>query len=306
MNKIRRFFNQNKRRILIALAFIGFVIIIIQILNKQAEKSLNEKKISSNDNTENLSRKSIISGYEIGKTSYAIQTSLISNFVEYCNNKEIKKAYDLISSDCKEELYPTLQDFKKYYYDNIFTEKRIYSTKNWANSIFIVKYSEDILSSGKVNSNSTIQDYITIVEENGQLKLNLNSYLGKKEINIEENNQNVKIKVLQKRSYIEHEIYDFEVENNVGNTILLDTLVYNNRTYLTDNNGTNHYSINNEISRELLLVKDKYKNKISIKFDNPYIWDRKIKSISFKDIAVCYENNILGDYIKKINLTINL
>lgn len=306
MNRIRRFFNQNRRTIFVVIIFIVFFIIIIQLLNKQAEKSLKEQKAIANIQTESKPNKSAISGYETNENIYATYKNIISNFVEYCNNKEVQKAYELISTDCKEELYPTVQDFKESYYDKIFKNKRTFSMQNWDGQIYIVRYTEDILASGKVNGNTTIQDYVTIISENSQLKLNINSYIGKEIINKEENQNNIKIKIVQKRSYMDYEIYDFEVENNSGNIIILDTLINSNSTYLTDANGTNHYSINNEITKESLMVKNKYKNNISIKFDNPYISDRKIKSVTFGEIAVYNAKNISEDLEKTINYTIEI
>ena len=95
--------------------------------------------------------------------------------------------------------------------------------QNWTGWIYIVRYTEDILSTGKVTDNSTIQDYIKIVIEDGNEKLNINSYLGKKEINKEKEYQNIKIKVLDRRSYMDYEIYDFEVENNNDNKLILNS-----------------------------------------------------------------------------------
>lgn len=305
MNKIRSFFNQNRKKILIAIIFIVFFIIIIQVLDKRAERKINERNIYSNSKSESKSNKSVISDSEISESAYKFQKSIVSDFVEYCNKGEIEKAYELISTDCKEELYPTVGDFKKYYYDNIFTCKRTFSMQNWNGLIYIVRYTEDVLSTGRINDESTIQDYVTIVFENEKAKLNINSYLGRTEINKENSQQDVKIKVLEKRSYMNYEIYDFEVENNTGYTIILDTLS-NNTMYLTDQNRVNHYSINNEISKESLVIKNKYKSKISIKFDNPYIVDRKIKTVTFNNIGVCYENNSIGAYKEIIKFNVNI
>lgn len=310
MNKFRRFFNQNRKTIFIAIAFVAFIIIILQILDFYAKKKLEEQRqrqqyYKENSQNVNKSNKSVISDYEVGETIYKKQENLVSKFAEYCNNKQIQEAYELLSSDCKEELYSSFQDFKKYYYDNIFYTKRNFTMQNWNNWTYIVKYTDDILSTGRVTNSSSVQDYITIVFENEEMRLNINNYLGKTEINKEKEIQNLKIKILNKKSYIDYEIYDFEVENKTGNALILDTLSDNSKIYLKDSKGTNHYSINNEISNDSLIIKNNYKKRISIKFDNPYINGRKINSVNFDNIIVCDGEN-LENVTNRVKFSIDL
>lgn len=56
-----------------------------------------------------------------------------------------------------------------------------------------------------MNHNIT-QDYITIVNENGQTKLNINSYIGKQQINKTQESNNVKIKVVETNVYFDYSI----------------------------------------------------------------------------------------------------
>ncbi len=308
MNKLFRFFNQNRKQILIIVITIVLVISVIQILNNIAiedAKAKSENISSKHDNTYDPS-KSAISEFKVSQGTFENNKEIVSNFVEYCNNKDIQKAYEFISKDCKEELYPTVEDFKKYYYDSIFTKKRTVSIQNWTGSIYIVRYTEDILSTGNVNEDSTVQDYVKILEEDGKTKLSINNYFGNTDINKENTKNGITVKVVSKKTYMDYEIYNFEVENNSGDAVILDTLITPNKTYLTDSKGTKHFSINNEITKEMLIVKDKYKSNISIKFDNPYIMDRKIKTVTFSNVAVCNENNYLGDFKDFIKLSVDL
>lgn len=310
MNRLIRFYNQNKKKFWTIVAVIIFIFFLIRILNYVA-KINNEKKseeINLLNNTKSVfePNKSVLSDEKIDRTVYLSQNELVSKFVEYCNNKEIQKAYDLLSSDCKNEIYPTIQDFKEKYLDAIFNVKRTFSIRNWSGSIYIVRFTEDILSTGKVREGSSVQDYIKIVTEENEEKLNVNGFLGKENIGAQFEQNGIAIDVIDKSCYMDYEIYNFEVENNSGYNIILDTLSNNNTMYLTDKNNVNHYAITNEITRDLLVVKDKYKNRISIKFDNPYIVGRGISKISFKNIAELYNNNIDGDFRKVISLEVGL
>lgn len=308
MNRLIRFYNQNRKKFWTIVIVILFIFLIIRILN-YAAKIQNKQKLNVTDEIEtNKSvyepNKSAISEVVIDKNVYSSQNSLVSNFVNYCNDGEVQKAYDLLSSECKEELYPNVQSFKQKYYDSIFNIKRTYSIKNWSDSIYIVRYTEDMLSTGKVKSDSTFQDYIKIV--NGGRSLNISGFLGKEILNFDYQGNGVNIRVLEKTSYMDYELYTFEVQNSTGENIVLDNLSSNKTIYLTDKNNVKHYAIGNELTIDSLTVKDKYKKQISIKFDNPYIEGRVIKQITFSSVAVGFDENKNEDYKGIISCSIDI
>ena len=45
---------------------------------------------------------------------------LVNQLVNFCKDGYVSKAYDLLSQKCKEEEYPTFQEFKENYYKKIF------------------------------------------------------------------------------------------------------------------------------------------------------------------------------------------
>lgn len=93
--------------------------------------------------------------------------AIIKQFVEYCNEGKIEEAYGMLSLEAKTRIYPSLERFKIVYYDRIFKIKRMYTLENWYDtrtfSTYYIKYTEDVLASGNVNSSNNIGDYITIV-----------------------------------------------------------------------------------------------------------------------------------------------
>lgn len=311
MNKLIRLYNQNRRKFWTIIIVIIFVLGIIKTLDYIAKVN-NEKASYSNNNTTSTTttmpqpNKSAISNTNVIESTYNKQNNLVSDFVEYCNNKDLENAYNLLSTDCKEELFPSIKEFKENYYDNIFKTKKQYTIQNWTGAIYIIRYTEDMLSTGKINSNTAIQDYIKIVSEEDGEKISINNYFGKEILNKEKEYKNVKIKVISKKVYMDYEIYDIEIENNTGDTIILDPLTTNNTMYLTDANKIKHYAISNEIVKDAIIVKNKYKINASIKFDNPYISGRKINSMTFSKIAVGYGNNGYGAYKDIINFNIEL
>ena len=105
-------------------------------------------------------------------------TDTIYKFVDYCNKQEIEKAYNLITEECKQQMYPTLDAFKNAYYGDVFNGKqRTCTIENWVGDIYKVRMGEDILSTGK-DTGYAKEDYITIKKVDNEYKLNINNYIG--------------------------------------------------------------------------------------------------------------------------------
>jgi len=161
---------------------------------------------------------SAISNTYIPETKATDNRNLITQFTEFCNNKDIKSAYNLLTEECKETNFPKIEDFENNYYKAVFTENRMCDMQSWIVNdnkyTYNVKFMKDILSSGKLDDAKGFVDYITIVEtESGEQKLNINSYVGRKNIAKEETVHGIKIKVLYKDMYIDYEKYNIEIIN---------------------------------------------------------------------------------------------
>ena len=63
--------------------------------------------------------KSVISGENITKGQADLLTTL-DTFVQYCNEGKINEAYNLLSDDCKAQMYTNVEDFKTRYYNHVF------------------------------------------------------------------------------------------------------------------------------------------------------------------------------------------
>ena len=155
-------------------------------------------------------------------------TKVIEEFIDFCNRKEIQKAYDLLTEACKEEKFKSnIQLFKSNYVDKIFVGKKTYTIQNWINTYqntYKIKIIDDMLSSGKISSSeNTIEDYYTIETIGNETKLNIDAYIGRKESNQEVNSNGIKVKILKRNIYKEYESYDITIENQTANTILLNS-----------------------------------------------------------------------------------
>ena len=311
MHKIMRFIRQQRKMIIIAILVIIFIIAIISLLNYMARNNIKIADSTSNIyNTSNGTIKtdtSAVSGGQISETHLREVGNIIDKFVKFCNEQNVEKAYEIISNDCKEELYPNIDEFKNYYYEKVFNGKnRLYTIQNWIDDTYMVRFTDDLLASGEAISTSSYLDYITIVDENGQKKININKFIGKEKIEKYQEEDNIKIEVLTRKKYMDYEIYEIKAQNNTKGDILLDQLLmYNDKIYLKDNNDTRHMAFTNEIVKEDLHISQGASKKIKIKFDNPYITGRKIKTLCFSEIVLNYEKENKAN-IKTTRISVKL
>ena len=297
MYNLIRFFNQNRRKIIIIILFIVFLLGIIQLLNYFAKKENNTNNTKNESISENLitknevvSQKSAISGTNISTKSLKKDTDVIGKFIEYCNSKNIEGAYSLLTDECKEVMFPSIEDFNRVYYAHIFNNQtRSYTVENWISSTYKIEYSNDILSTGKIDNDIGLLDYMTVVKSDETYKLNINNYIGRSMPNKITEIRDIAVTINSIDSYMDYEIYNLSVENKSNNTILLDTNDSTKSVYLEDTDGVKHYFYNNEVIQNRLKVQSKMKNTIEIKFMNPYTSGRTIKKLVFSNLVLNYD-----------------
>lgn len=294
MYKLIRYFNQNRKRIIIIIIGIVFFLGLIQLLNyfaKNSNSSNNNVIVKDTViNNELVSNKSAVSGSNIAQQKLKRDTDIITKFMDYCNLGKVEEAYNLLTDECKEEMYPNVQQFKEIYFDELFNEeKKNYTIQNWTGSIYEVRVTDDILSTGKIDNTVTKQDYITVVSSDNEYKLNINSYVGRKKVEEETTYKDIKIVVTQIDTYMDYQTYNLTIENNSNNSIKLDTNDDTKSIYLLDNNDHSYYFYNNEINENKLIVQSKYKNTIKIKFMNPYVSSKRIKKLVFSKMILNYD-----------------
>lgn len=316
MYKLIRIINQNRRQILIAILAIVFVIVMLQILNSVAKKA-NEEKLQNllnasneiNTSTYNPSY-SVISGGTINKEVNQKATTIIDEFIEKCNEGKIDEAYNMLSTDCKKEVYPTLKDFEVYYKKN-FETKKDYTIQLWVtNSLtYKVELVQDALSTGKIDNTGVLQDFYTITRENGEEKLNISEYIGKVEIGKNNTLKGITITINYKNVFKDYEIYNITIENKSENNILLDSLESTRNVYLNGSEGATYSAYLYEISDNNFEINKNYKHTLNIKFNKQYTTKANATSIVFSDIvlnSIEYKNSKnKKEYTNRTNIQVN-
>lgn len=315
MNSVIRFWNLNRKRIIIIGLIVVFFIFIIQLLNQIIKAQKND---TSRNNTnsivveEKLPTESIISGTTVSEKTTTNNTQIIDEFIKNCNNANIEGAYNLLTEKCKEVLFPSQEIFKLNYYDVIFKEKRIYNIENWISSnklnTYRIEYFSDVMATGKIKEEIDFQDYITIDEKEND-KININSFIGYKEINKknEKKNDKIEIKVIGKQVFKEFELYEIEVQNKTDKTILLDTQDKSN-TILLKANNTDYGAYLGDLSAKELIINANQNITYWVRFNKTYTSLNDMKELNFTDIIEDYELYMQNkqNYKERTSLVVNL
>ena len=299
MNRMIRFYNQNRKKLFVIGIIIVFLFILLQLFNnilkerdENAKSNINIIKNTNKIENENvlISDKSISNGKRLSDSKLNEDIDIIKKFIEFCNNKEFEEAYDLLTDECKEEMFSNLNDFVNIYYTSLFNgEEKNYTIENWSSNTYQVNFIGDILSTGKVDEVKNKQDYITIVNQgNNEYKININNYIGRTNINRQTEHENIKINIESKDTYNDYEIYNISVENNTNNIVLLDTGDNPKSVYLLDDKDMKYYFYNNEIVQNKLIIKDGLKSKLKVKFYNSYSSTRSIEQLIFSKVILNY------------------
>ena len=304
MGNLRRYYYANKTKIWRGILIVAFVLVLIQVLNYfQGRKSNKTNNVSNTNmintitnNTSLTTDKSALGTGIINETQLKNDITIIDEFLNLCNNKKFEDAYKLVSTDCKNNLFTTYEIFKKTYCDKIFNTYKTYTTENWNGNTYKVRITEDPLATGKTSNDMSIQDYMTIVEENNEEKLNINNYIGRNKINAVNTKSNVKIEVISRDTFAEYEVYNIRVTNNSDKTIYLDDGEKTSTIYIEDSNGLKYNAASGEIIYSTLKIRPDSTVEYAIKYTNTYRASRKIKKLVFANLILDYDK-----YIKNPN-----
>lgn len=294
MNRFIRYWNQNRKKIIITVAIIAFIIIIIRIINGLYAQLNNKKTIQNKANDTLEPTKSIITGEIISEEVTKVNTNEVENFVNYCNNKEYSKAYELLTDDCKAEYGNDINNFIQQYIKKIFSKDRTYEIELWLvkNNEYTYRvtfYENNILASGGSNISKNFEDYVTITNREGITKISIDCFIRKENIKKSIDKNNIEIIVNNKKVYTNYEVYNITVKNKTSNNIMLANISNNEDICLIDEKKVKYEFIQNGTTQEDLVLNTMQEKNLNIRFSKIYsTYSREIEEIEF--------NNIISDY----------
>ncbi len=319
MFNLVRWYNQNRGKFWLTILIIIGIIFFIQVINnfyKNKDTNRDEVNMSSTTTNNEIGGKiesstSLIEGSGVSNKKLEKDTKIIDTFIKYCNSGQVENAYNLLTDECKQEVFPSLDSFKNKYYNNVFKTYKTYSLQNWFGATYKVKLTEDALTTGKVSSNSAyFQEYMTVIDKDSEYKLNINNYIGRTEINKTANVKGIAINIVSKETYMDYSEYSIKVQNATDKTILLDNGKTTDNIYLLDEKDVPEYANTGEIIYSSLKISPREIKRYTFKFSNSYSNTRVMKYLEFKNVIMDYDeyNKTIDkdNYDKFTTITVNV
>lgn len=289
-------YNRNRKFIWLIIGICIGIYAIIHIINVFLGQGLYEKDNNIGNITNNGfydTSYSVISSEQIKEEYKDSINKTIKEFIDSCNNNQVEKAYNMLSKECKEVLYPSIETFEEEYIKEVFPSKKTYKMQSWITNgnkyTYRIELLEDILSNGK-STNSKKIDYYTVIKEEDNYYLNIDGFVEKNELNKYNQNELMKITITSEEVFVNYVYTNIKVENKTNGQILIDEGSQGDSVYLKDMNDVGYASFLYEEPEENLIVRKKSEKEFKIKFDKEYSTTIKIKEIGFTDVVVNYRS----------------
>ena len=308
MNRFIRYFNQNRKKIIISVAIIAFIIIIIRIIDSIYAK-INISKIDNIIvNNENQPTESVITGETVSQDITSKNQNEIDNFINYCNNKQYNQAYELLTDECKQEYNNDVNKFKENYANKIFLTKKTYNIELWLHKDYeytykVTLYNDDLLATGGKNINTNYQDYITVSRKNDQGKININGFIKRNNIDKSIIVNNIEVVVNSQKIYKNYEVYNLIIRNRSDKTIALTNEKNGKDICIVDENNVEYQALLNDTSIDQLKLRSAFEKNIDIKFNKIYDNYKVIKKIKLKNVIMDYEKYLQNNKDKSVETT---
>lgn len=300
MLKIVRLYNQNRRIVWLAVIIAIFCIAIISLANKAAQKqsqsnmeqlAQEEAKKSQTENISNVvdyekAAESLTEGENVHSSVRDEIQEVLEQFIKCVTNNQIQEAYSLLTKECKEIQYPSVENFAQSYCNDIGNKTYDFQLWTSANNIYVyqVKFLEDMLSTGRDNSKNYLQDYITVLKQDGIYRLNVNKLIKVTQLDKTTESHSIKFTLKKAETYLDYEYYEIEITNNSQKDIILDPREEDNSVYVKNSDGLKIRALLYENKEEDLKVASGETKTIKIKFNNTYNSEKTIKYVGFSNI----------------------
>ena len=215
---VRNFFKKYGKVILIVFT----IWIALFLFNKYLKNKPKELKATTSYNPNSPI---MDGGKQIPKNEVDKFNSTIEEYFNYCNSKEYEKAMNMLTDECKSGVFNNSIKAFQEYIDEIYTKNKIYHLQNYSNikNIYIYDMTilDDIVATGPTEGYEKYKEKIVVHNIEGGVKLSVLGYVGKTNLGIEAEDDNMKVKVLHKEVSYSKEEYNIEIRNKTDNYIVL-------------------------------------------------------------------------------------
>lgn len=229
--RIVEYSQKNKKKLIIVFLIAWLIIFIINTILKNAPEQLPAPSTTYKPHVSVIDEKQ-----EVPQKYQQPIENLIDKYMNYCNNKEYEKAYNMITKECRDKNYPTLEQFQLYV-DHVFEGKnKIYNIQSYSivdnKYIYQIRILDDILATGTTDGYYYYEEKFVVTEENGELKLSIAEYIGDEKLNTVAEDNNMKVEITNVSRDYETETYTIKVTNKTDKFIVIADNAYNNEITL--------------------------------------------------------------------------
>ena len=227
-----------------------FATIVIQTINSIMQKEEDSKINNYKENSKQEIKGNNVTLDELQEDNVenlgGTIKSTMKKFVSYCNNKQISKAYEMISDDCKEAFnFQSEETFKNNYVDIRFREPQEYEMIKWSvdgdKTLYLIKFYGDLLATG--GEGEEAQEYYTFIKEKDGYKININNFIYSEDKNIKVQKNGISIEVGKAYIYTQYQEVKINIVNNSGNRICLLGTNREARNIYLENDSNTQYSM---------------------------------------------------------------
>ncbi len=285
----------NRYVILIAVIAILLLMIIMNGLNNMLFADSRNKEYTVDTTDVQMDKVSTYTdrGDQITVKEAVENEDTIKKFVSYCNEGNTKEAYNLLSDDCKEVLYPSEETFVEEYFNYYFQEQKEVGTDLTKNEsgveVYKVKLYKNSIETGEIDNQPFSDIYSVTKDAEGNKKLGINKFI-KSEVNSHsEEYKGIKITLLRRDIFEDEEFDTFEVDNTTEKRISIRTGEGLRTIYMQSENDSTYVAPGNEINDLDAIVKAKAKKQIKIRFSRGFNPSNRVNAIVFSDVVPDYD-----------------
>lgn len=282
--KLQNFIRKNKNKILLIVIALTIIIAINIYLGKMQD--------AAPPTTSYEPHTPIIYGSKVtSKSTKTTIEDMIKKYMDYCNQKNYEEAYNSLTEDCKKYRFDdNIENFKKYI-DYIFDGSKIYSIQDYSNKdniyIYQVTISEDIMATGKNTdkSDEVYEEKVVITKDGDDYRFAVGGFIKKEDMDRYAENDDMKIKILQKLTYYDKIIYTLEIKNKTDYDIVLEKDKENDCIGISLNGEIREQVIDNYENTEKIIYSGRTK-KIELTFSKYFDESIEPTAIQFNKIRI--------------------
>ncbi|MBR2786733.1 MAG: hypothetical protein IKD76_04490 [Clostridia bacterium] len=229
--KIRRYLKKHKKKVVLYVLLIWLIIFMINMYIKNRPEQIPpptvtyEPHVPIMDTTQEVPE----------KYQEPIET-IIDEYFRHCNNGEYEQAYNLITDECKENVYPTLDQFTGYVEHVFEGKKKIYNIQSYSivgnKYIYNIRILDDILATGTTGGYYYYEEKFVMIEENGTIKLSIGEFIEKKNLNLVAEDENMVIEISSVSADYDTIEYEVKIRNKTDKYIVISDNMQSNEIIL--------------------------------------------------------------------------